>query len=83
MATRSNQKAMIESLETGSVQLYDLAKDVGESNDVSAANPEVVKRLRQRLHQWRVESNAPMPERKDADSDHSLKSRSAAGQKSN
>ncbi len=63
-AMRSGDWKMIESLETGSVQLYDLATNIGESNDVSAANPEVVEQLRQRLHQWRVETNAPMLEHK-------------------
>jgi hypothetical protein len=42
-----------------------------------AANPEVVDRLRQRLDQWRVESNAPMPERKDADRSQSPNSQSS------
>ena len=64
-AIRQGNWKMIESLETGSVQLYDLATDIGESNDVSATDPEVVNRLRQRLHRWRVESDAPMPQRKD------------------
>ncbi len=58
---RQGNWKMIESLEAGRVQLYDLTRDVGEPNDVSATNPEVVDRLRLRLLQWRVESNAPMP----------------------
>ena len=65
-AMRQGDWKMIESLETGNVQLYDLATDIGESNDVSAAHPEVVNGLRLRLHQWRVNTSAPMPERKDA-----------------
>lgn len=63
-AMRSGDWKIIESLEAGSAQLYDLATDIGESNDVSAANPKVVNQLRQRLHQWRVETNAPMLEHK-------------------
>ena len=66
-AMRYGDWKMIESLETGSIQLYDLASDVGESNDVSAANPDIVNRMRRRLHEWRVDAHAPMPERKDAD----------------
>ena len=75
-AMRQGDWKMIESLETGNVQLYDLATDIGESNDVSAAHPEVVNGLRLRLHQWRVNTSAPMPERKDAVAGQSSESRS-------
>ena len=51
---------------TGPTGLYDLATDIGEANDVSAAHPEVVNGLRLRLHKWRMNTNAPMPERKGA-----------------
>ncbi|MGH9841719.1 MAG: arylsulfatase [Blastocatellia bacterium] len=37
-------KAIREPMFTGKVQLYDLGKDIGERNDVSVANPDVVKR---------------------------------------
>ena len=74
-AMRQGDWKMIESLETGNVQLYDLATDIGEFNDVSAAHPEVVNRLRLRLHQWRVSTSAPMPERKDAVAGQSSESR--------
>ena len=67
-SVRSGKWKMIESLETGAVQLYDLNTDVSEANDVAAAHPEVVSRLRRRLKQWREETNAPMPVRKDAPS---------------
>ena len=63
-AMRRGNWKLIESLETGDVQLYDLATDIGESNDVSAAHPEVVASLRKRLQNWRDETDAPMPERK-------------------
>ena len=66
-AMRRGNWKLIESLETGDVQLYDLATDIGESNDVSAAHPEVVANLRKRLQSWRDETDAPMPERKRTD----------------
>ena len=34
-------------------QLYDMSTDIGETNDVAAANPQVVKRLTERLEQIR------------------------------
>src|SRR5262249_31257131 len=37
-------KAIREPMLTGKVQLYDLSVDVGEQNDLAAAQPEVVKR---------------------------------------
>ncbi len=65
-AIRQGDWKMIESLETGEVQLYDLGRDVGEFKDVSEMNPEVVGKLRNRLHTWRADSKAPMPSRKIA-----------------
>ena len=51
-AIRSDNWKLIERYETGACQLYDLASDVGEHNDVSENHPEKVTLLRERLHHW-------------------------------
>lgn len=61
-AIRRGRWKLIESLEDGRVQLYDLGRDIGETTDVSAEHPEVVRELRARLAAWRRETGAPMPE---------------------
>jgi arylsulfatase A-like enzyme len=38
-----NWKAIREPMFTGNVQLYDLAKDIGETTNIAQANPEIVK----------------------------------------
>lgn len=60
-AVLSGQWKLIEFLEDGKVELYDLLKDRGESHDLSAAMPDLAGQLRQRLHAWRREVRAPMP----------------------
>ena len=52
---------LIEFFDDGSVELYDLAKDPGETTDLSAQRPEDADRLRQQLAQWRRSVGAPMP----------------------
>lgn len=76
-AMRRGNWKLIESLETGDVQLYDLATDIGESKDVSAAHPDVVNELRLRLKQWRESTNAPMLQRKEDVAGQSSKSKSS------
>ena len=43
---------LIERLEDGRVHLYDVIRDLGERDDVAAQHPDVVARLRERLHAW-------------------------------
>jgi arylsulfatase A-like enzyme len=38
-----NWKAIREPMFTGNVQLYDLAKDIGETTNIAQANPDIVK----------------------------------------
>lgn len=47
-------KAIREPMLTGQVQLYDLSVDVGESNDLAAAQPEIVKRAVTMMEQAHV-----------------------------
>ena len=55
---RSGSWKLMEFLETGKIELYDLAKDLGESKDLSHAKPEVTKELLARLHAWKKDVRA-------------------------
>jgi arylsulfatase A-like enzyme len=55
---RSGSWKLMEFLETGKVELYDLAKDLSESKDLSKTKPEVTKELLARLHTWKKEVQA-------------------------
>lgn len=48
-----------------SVELYNLRDDVGETQDLSAKQPEVAASLRSELVRWREASGAAMPRRAD------------------
>jgi arylsulfatase A-like enzyme len=52
---------LIHWLENDSVELFNLASDLGEKTDLTAQQPERVKNLRSRLDAWRKETNAKMP----------------------
>ena len=52
---------LIRYLETNAVELYDVKEDVGEQNDVSSAQPEIVKSMEKDLDQWLKEVDARMP----------------------
>jgi len=41
--------------------LYDLASDPGETKDLSAEKPEVLKMMQERFAQWRFEMDAAEP----------------------
>jgi len=51
-AIREGGLKLIENYEDGSVALYDLKTDIGELKDLSAEQPEQVKVMRERLHEW-------------------------------
>lgn len=53
MAIRRSRWKLIESLQTGARQLFDLSLDPGETNDLSAGMPKVVQELSGRLAAWR------------------------------
>ena len=65
-AIRAGDYKLLEYFENGTVQLFDLSKDVGEQNDLSQAMPEKVAQLRSMLSNWREEVSArtmqPNPE---------------------
>lgn len=49
---------LIEWFENDSVELFNLAQDVGETTDLAARHPDRVNELRQRLYAWRKEVDA-------------------------
>jgi arylsulfatase A-like enzyme len=60
-AIRRGDLKLIESLEDGSVQLFDLARDPGETADLANQRPEMVDELRTALVEWRDEVGARLP----------------------
>ncbi len=52
---------LLEYLEDGKVELYDLATDPGETRDLAGEFSQVVERLRARLHAWWKQVAAPLP----------------------
>ncbi|MFP6764137.1 MAG: sulfatase-like hydrolase/transferase, partial [Planctomycetaceae bacterium] len=67
-AIRSGRHKLIEYYENGTVQLFDLKNDIGEQEDLAKSQPEVAKKLKKMLHDWRDEVDARMPYPKTATS---------------
>lgn len=53
---------LLEFLEDGKLELYNLRQDVGEKRNLAGEMPDKVKELHTRLRSWRQEIKAPMPE---------------------
>ncbi len=60
-AVRLGNYKLIEFYEDMHVELYNLKKDLSETNDLSSALPEKTEELKNLLHQWRDEMDAQMP----------------------
>jgi arylsulfatase A-like enzyme len=58
---QSGDWKLMEFLEDGHLELYDLSKDIGETNNLAAAMPEKATALHTKLVAWREEVKAPMP----------------------
>ena len=52
---------LIEFFEDGRRELYNLRDDVGEKNNLAAAQPERANDLHAKLAAWRKQIGAPMP----------------------
>ena len=59
-AMRAGDLKLIEYFEDGSLELYDLASDPTESNDLAKERPELAKRLQKKLTRWRASVDAQM-----------------------
>jgi arylsulfatase A-like enzyme len=51
--------------EDDGTELYNLETDIGESNDLNDKEPEITKRLKQSLENWRLKENAFIPNEKN------------------
>ncbi len=63
-AIRHKGMKLIQFYESDRIRLYDLARDIGEHNDLSETHPEDAKRLLAMLDDWRKEVNARMPKKR-------------------
>jgi arylsulfatase A-like enzyme len=61
-AIRSGDWKLIEYFEDGRVELYNLKEDLGEKKNLAKAMPARAKELREKLHRWREQIQAPMPQ---------------------
>jgi arylsulfatase A-like enzyme len=62
-AIRMGDWKLIEFFEDNHVELYHLAEDIGEKNDLAAAMPEKAQALRARLNAWQKDVGARFPAR--------------------
>jgi len=60
-AVRAGDFKLIEFFEDGRLELYNLAKDLGEEHNLAEELPEKTRELHGMLVQWREEVKAPMP----------------------
>jgi len=60
-AVRAGDLKLIEFLEDGRLELYDVTKDVSEARDLSKQLPEETRRLHAMLDRWRRSVDAQMP----------------------
>lgn len=60
-AIRAGDWRLVEFFEDGRIELYNLADDIGEQNDLAAEMPEKVAVLRAMLAAWREDVGAQMP----------------------
>lgn len=64
-AVRVGDYKLIERFEDGRVQLYNLATDIGESNDLASEMPARVDEMRRTLHDWYKVVDAKFLQEKD------------------
>ena len=58
---RSGDYKLIKLHKTGEIELYNLAADLGETNNLAKTLPRVASRLSAQLDNWLLETNAAMP----------------------
>jgi arylsulfatase A-like enzyme len=61
-AVRWNDYKLLYHYKTGEATLYNLAKDLGESNDISNIEANTTQTMKQMLKQWLIRTNAQFPE---------------------
>ncbi|MFO1063948.1 MAG: sulfatase-like hydrolase/transferase [Pirellulales bacterium] len=60
-AVRVGDWKLVENFEDDSLELYNLADDIGETKNLASAEPERVKTLHKQLQDWRKRVGAQMP----------------------
>jgi arylsulfatase A-like enzyme len=60
-AIRKGNWKLLEFFESGDLELYDLAADIGETNNLAAEQPGKLAELKENLSTWRKEIGAPVP----------------------
>ena len=58
---------LMEFLEDGRIELYNLNEDIGETENLAKQDPTKAKELHARLVAWRAEVKAPMPTKNESD----------------
>jgi arylsulfatase A len=61
-AIRKGDWKLLEYYEDGRVELYNLQRDLGETEDLSESRPEIARMLQKELRAWKAEVNASEPE---------------------
>jgi arylsulfatase A-like enzyme len=65
-AVRSGDWKLLEYLEDGHLELYNLREDLGEQRNLASEQPERAGELHKKLLAWRQEIGAPLPKAKSA-----------------
>ena len=58
---RQDNWKLLEYHEDGRLELYNLADDLGESNNLANQKPDLAKKLQRQIQNWRRQANAQMP----------------------
>ncbi len=74
---------LMEFLEDGQLELYNLANDIGETKNLAKDNPAKTKELHDRLVAWRAEVKAPMPTKNEGEPKAKGKGKKKAARTSN
>jgi len=62
---QSGDWKLMEYLEDGKLELYNLRNDLGETKNLAAEKPEIAGQMHARMVAWRKDVNAPMPVKND------------------
>ena len=81
-AIRDGDWRLVEFFEDGKVELYHLAEDIGEENDLAAKEPAKRDELLSKLRRWRQDAGAQMPrENPDYDPDRAKEREKTMGKR--
>lgn len=79
--TVSGDWKLMEYLEDGKLELYNLRDDLGETKNLASTMPDKAKELHARLVAWRKEVKAPMPTKNDGTAAAPAKQEKKGGKK--